>query len=206
MLLVRHAQSVWNVAGRWQGHADPPLTEAGVEQARSAGGRIGPVDAVVASDLERARHTAALLVPDQTPATEPGLREYDVGRWSGLTRTEIEATWPDEMARFDAGQLETPPGGERRGDFEARVLGALNRLAASWTAAGVERVLVVTHGGVIRTLARLHGWPETRVSHLRGYEAETRAEDKGRTVALLRAVDLLDEAVTGPGRGGELVY
>ena len=202
MLLVRHAQSVWNVAGRWQGHADPPLTEAGEEQARTAADRAGGFDAVVSSDLERARRTAALLVPGQTPATEPDLREYHVGRWSGLTRIEIEATWPGELARFDCGQLETPPGGERRADFDARIQGALARLAGLWAGTGLDRALIVTHGGVIRAVARLHGWSETRVGHLCGYEAEV----KGKAITLLRTVDLLDETVTAPGRGGEVAY
>lgn len=202
MLLVRHAQSVWNVEGRWQGHADPPLSEAGVEQARSAAARIGPVDAVVSSDLERARRTAALLVPTRNGAVEPGLREYDVGMWSGRTRAEIEASWPVELALFDSGRLEAPPGAERRADFETRVVDALSRLAASWTRSGLDRVLVVAHGGVIRTVARTQGWPETRVGQLCGYEAEV----KGEALAFLRPVDLLNGAVTGRGHSGELVY
>ena len=202
MLLVRHAQSVWNVEGRWQGHADPPLSETGEEQARSASARVGSVDAVVASDLERARRTAALLVPNDPATLEPDLREYDVGMWSGRTRTEIEAAWPVELALFDSGQLEGPPGAEPRAGFQERVMGALARLGTSWVASGVDRVLVVSHGGVIRTVARVQGWPETRVGQLSGYEAEV----KGDTMTLLRPVDLLDEAVTGPGPGGELVY
>jgi glucosyl-3-phosphoglycerate phosphatase len=202
MLLVRHAQSVWNVAGRWQGHADPPLSKTGVEQARSASARIGPVDAVVSSDLERARRTAALLVPTQSATVEPDLREYDVGMWSGRTRTEIEAAWPVELALFDSGQLEAPPGAESRPDFQARVLGALSRLARGWSDSGLERVLVVSHGGVIRTVAQFHGWPETRVGQLSGYEAEVKAD----TLARVRPVDLLEGAAPVPQPRGEVVY
>lgn len=208
MLLIRHAQSVWNVEGRWQGHADPPLSETGIEQAHAAAARVGMVDAVVSSDLERARRTAALLIPTCTATEEPALREYDVGRWSGLTRAEIEAAWPDELARFDSGHLAGPPGAEPRPEFEARVLGALTRLGRDWLEAGLDRVVVVTHGGVIRTVARVQRWPEGRVGHLSGYEVEVRgeAEVKGGALALLRPVDLIDDAVTGPGRDGELVY
>ncbi len=55
LLLVRHGQSEWNAAGRWQGQADPPLTDLGRAQARAAARAIGGVDAVFASDLQRAR-------------------------------------------------------------------------------------------------------------------------------------------------------
>jgi broad specificity phosphatase PhoE len=204
VILVRHAQSVWNVEGRWQGHADPPLSEEGEEQARAAAGRIGEFGAVVTSDLARARRTAAILAPTPPADADPELREYDVGAWSGRTRVDIEVEWPGELARFDAGHLESPPDGERRGDFEVRIQRAMTRLARA--TAGADRVLVVTHGGVVRTLARLHGWPETRISHLCGYEAETDAGDKEGTLTLLRPLDLLNGVVTGQRPGGELAY
>ncbi|HEX7136135.1 MAG TPA: histidine phosphatase family protein, partial [Iamia sp.] len=62
LLLVRHGESTWNADGRWQGQADPPLTDRGREQARSAAaGLPGGVDELWSSDLERARVTAELL-------------------------------------------------------------------------------------------------------------------------------------------------
>jgi probable phosphoglycerate mutase len=176
LLLLRHAQSVWNETGRWQGWADPPLSAVGEHQVQQAAGRLTgepPFELVASSDLIRALRTAQLLaaaldVP-ATPLIEPGLREYDVGAWSGCTHEEIEARWPEEIASFNRGGLDAPPGGEDRGAFDARVIRAGKRVAAAAHDAGARRVLVVAHGGVVRALARAVGQPEHRIGHLAGY-------------------------------------
>ena len=97
VLLIRHGQSEWNADGRWQGQADPPLTDLGRHQALHAARNLGTVDAIVASDLQRASETA-LIIADALGVgpvvLEPGLRERDAGEWSGLTRAEIERDWP----------------------------------------------------------------------------------------------------------------
>ncbi|MBK5332301.1 MAG: histidine phosphatase family protein, partial [Ilumatobacteraceae bacterium] len=59
LLVVRHGQSEWNAIGRWQGHADPALSELGKRQAAVAAGSIGAVDGIISSDLLRASETAA---------------------------------------------------------------------------------------------------------------------------------------------------
>ncbi len=61
ILLVRHGESEWNADGRWQGQADPPLTERGRRQAVHAASALGTIDAIVTSDLERASETGAIL-------------------------------------------------------------------------------------------------------------------------------------------------
>ena len=176
LLLLRHAQSVWNAAGRWQGWADPPLSAVGEQQIRQAAARLTdepPFDLAFSSDLDRARRTAELLGAalglSVHLSMDSGLREYDVGAWSGRTRDEIEARWPGEMGRFSSIQMSAPPGGEDRGGFEARVLAAGRRVAAAAEGAGARRVLVVAHGGVVRALARAVGAPESQVGHLAGY-------------------------------------
>ena len=163
LLVVRHAQSAWNEQGRWQGRADPPLSELGHRQATAASSRLGSVDAVVASPLERAHHTAQILAGSigvGPVVLEPDLVERDVGEWSGLTRTEIEAGWP--------GFLDTarrPPSFEADELVLARAVAALGRLAAAFDSG---TVLVVTHGGVIGTLERHHGEPSGRLANLAG--------------------------------------
>src|SRR5690606_40076504 len=97
LLLCRHGQSTWNAAGRWQGQADPPLSDLGRLQAQHAAKAVGAVDLIVASDLERARDTALIIaeaIGVGPVVIEPDLRERDAGEWSGLTREEIEAEWP----------------------------------------------------------------------------------------------------------------
>jgi len=161
--LVRHGQSTWNAEGRWQGSADPPLSVLGEHQARAAGEAVEHlgVQRVVTSDLERARRTGELLVPDGMPIqVAPALRERHAGEWEALTRAEIEAGYPGFLAEH-----RRPPGFEDDETLLARVLPAVAGLLGDPAAAVT---LVVTHGGVIRTLERHLGAPEAPVPNLGG--------------------------------------
>jgi probable phosphoglycerate mutase len=151
---VRHGQSTWNAAGRWQGQADPPLSALGRAQAERLADRLAGagVALLAASDLARARETAEILGArlGLVPRFDPALREHDVGAWSGLTRAEIERRWPEQLARFLGGDLALRPGGgESRLALRARVRSALVRLEAS----APGPVAVVSHLGVLRALA-----------------------------------------------------
>lgn len=162
ILLVRHGLSEWNAAGRWQGWADPPLAPVGEEQARSAAERLVDVDVVVASDLRRARRTAELLAPAAGPVrVDAGLRERDVGEFTGLTRPEIEARFPGVLDTHPV----VPPGGEPWATVLGRVRSALARVAAD--AAG-RTVLAVSHGGVIAALERQLDLADGPVPNLAG--------------------------------------
>jgi len=149
LLLVRHGQSVWNASGRWQGQADPPLSDLGRHQARVAADALGTPDVIVASDLERANHTALILSETLGVGPviiEPDLRERDAGEWAGLTRDEIEAAWP--------GYLEArrrPPGFEDEALLVARALAAIRRIHDEFEGGDV---VAVTHGGVVFALER----------------------------------------------------
>src|SRR5687767_12015126 len=114
ILLVRHGESEWNASGRWQGWADAPLSELGQQQAVEAAQAVGAVDAVVASDLSRAAETARIiseLIGVGPVLTMEGLRERDVGEWSGLTRKEIGERWPETLEAWGRGEMPPPPGG-----------------------------------------------------------------------------------------------
>jgi broad specificity phosphatase PhoE len=155
LLLLRHAQSVWNAERRWQGWADPPLSEEGERQAELAGRRLKEEEltSAVSSDLRRARRTLELISKELTlgPArVERGLRERDVGEWSGHTAAEVDERWPGQREAWRTGRLNAPPGGESTPVLIERVLEALRKLATA--ADPTERLLVVTHGGVIRAL------------------------------------------------------
>ena len=171
LLLLRHGESEWNAQGRWQGWADPPLSELGRRQALEAGRRLQGegFSAVASSDLERARHTAELAASCLGLAADvhvdADLREFDVGEWSGLTRSQIEAGWPAEFADWRAGRRDSAPGGEARGQFVDRVVAAVERLGAAFAG---QTVLVISHGGTIGTLERFLGVKPERPSHLGG--------------------------------------
>jgi broad specificity phosphatase PhoE len=145
ILLARHGETDWNREGRFQGWADPPLNETGRTQARVLADQLAkvPFDAVYASDLRRAHETALIVAEPHGVAVvaNPGLREIDVGSWSGLTRQEIEVRFPG-AEQHD---------GETREEHLARVLAAVERIACAHSGG---RILIVSHGGSLRTLRR----------------------------------------------------
>ena len=152
VLLVRHGQSEWNAVGRWQGQADPPLSDVGRAQARAAASSLGALDAVFASDLQRATETAAIISAELgvgPVVVDPDLRERDAGEWSGLTRAEIEERYPgylDGTPSFASGGSRRPPGWE---SDESVLERALRALATIGSAVDGGDVLAVTHGGLI---------------------------------------------------------
>jgi broad specificity phosphatase PhoE len=153
ILLARHGETDWNRLGRWQGHADPPLNEKGRHQAAELAARLAGdgVTAIYSSDLMRASQTAA-VVADRLGldvVEDRGLREIDVGSWSGLTRAEVEQRFPVGYARWLGGEIGHD--GETREQLTERVVGAVRRIAAEHPDG---TVLVVTHGGAIRALRR----------------------------------------------------
>src|SRR5215831_2437799 len=85
LLLVRHGESTWNAASRWQGQADPPLSSFGERQAEDATVRLSQIATIVAvwtSDLVRARRTGELIAERLGLGgvrAESRLRERDVG-------------------------------------------------------------------------------------------------------------------------------
>jgi broad specificity phosphatase PhoE len=176
VLLVRHGQSEWNALGRWQGQADPPLSDLGRLQARHAARTIGAVDAIVASDLERATETAAILSEELGVGpvlVDRDLRERHAGEWQGLTRAEIDRDWPGYLAPLSVGAPtpgrdwapRRPPGWEPDHRLLARATAALARVHAAVPAG---EVLVVTHGGLIYTVEESLGADHQRIANLGG--------------------------------------
>lgn len=152
--LIRHAESEWNALGRWQGQADPALSERGRVQAEGLARQLvtARFDVLASSDLLRARETAEIVARavGLPLACDARLRERDLGAWSGLTTAEIASRWPAEFARVQARDLDVRPGGgESIRDVAARARGFFEDLVGGGTAG---RIGVVAHGGVIRAL------------------------------------------------------
>lgn len=172
VLLVRHGQSEWNAMGRWQGQADPPLSDLGRAQARAAAHSLGALDAVFASDLQRATETAVIIASQLgvgPVVIDPDLRERDAGEWSGLTRDEIHERFPgylpDDRHRAFApngGEPRRPPGWETDAALRSRVLRALDQIHQ---AVPDGDVLVVTHGGVVYVIEGHLGAPFHRLAN-----------------------------------------
>jgi probable phosphoglycerate mutase len=171
VLVLRHGQTQWNADGRWQGWTDVDLSETGVAQAEAAASRLQvlatarPFERVVASDLLRARRTAEIVAARLGVArveVEPGLRERHIGDWAGRTTAEINDQWSGAIEAWRAGRGD-PPAGEGEARFVERIAAALLRIVQH-----PPVTLVVSHGGVIRTLERHFGARPSTVQNLGG--------------------------------------
>lgn len=193
LLLVRHGLSEWNATGRWQGWADPPLTDLGRQQALAAARGVGAVDVLVASDLQRARETAEIIgesVGMGPVLVDEGLRERHVGEYTGLTRAEIEERWPGALASYA-----DPPGGETRDEVVARVLDVISRLAEAHPGADV---LAVSHGGIIRYLERHLGEERPPLPNLAGVEVSVHGDGRIKVSDRVLLIDPDEVALTVP--------
>ena len=166
LLIVRHGESTWNAQSRWQGQADPPLSPLGEQQAEEAAERLAEIASITVvwtSDLVRARRTAELIASRlgvDGVRDEPRLRERDVGSWSGLTRAEIEERWPGYLAA-----RRSPPDFEGDAQLLARTRAGL---LAAVDGRRTGDLLVVTHGGVVRTIERSLGATPDKLPNLAG--------------------------------------
>ncbi len=179
VLLVRHGQSEWNAIGRWQGQADPSLSDLGRLQAREAAQAVGAVDAVWSSDLQRAVETATIIAEHigvGPVIVDPDLRERDAGEYSGLTRPEIEQRFPGYLAAE-----RRPPGWEPDEHLLARALRALGTIAAE--VPGGE-VLAVTHGGLVYRIEAHLGADRARLANAEGRWLDVEAAGDGSPVRL----------------------
>jgi len=154
LLLVRHGETDWNRDGRWQGHSDTHLNDAGRDQARRVAGELGDIDVVYSSDLARARETAEIVaeVLGLPVRLDARLRERAFGVWEGLTAAEIEAAFADAHARWLAREGAGADDAEPFEAFGARVTSFLADILERHPG---ETVLVVAHGGSIRVIHAL---------------------------------------------------
>ncbi|MGH1488060.1 MAG: histidine phosphatase family protein [Acidimicrobiales bacterium] len=191
MLVVRHGQSTWNEQHRWQGQADPPLSEFGREQAGMAAQSIGVVDAIVSSPQIRAAETASIIsaiIGVGPVQLVDGLQERSAGIWSGLTRSEIDEKWPGWVESD-----QRPEGWEYDDVLLPRVMGALESVATEFAGG---KVLVICHGGVIITMEKELGVNDSRIPNLNG-RVVTKTD--GRLVGGDRLQLIPGEMITGGG-------
>ena len=168
LLLARHGETDWNRQLRIQGSSDIELNELGRRQAQSLAQELTDVelDAIYASDLSRARATAAAVAAAHglEVRLDPRLRERSFGSWEGLTREDI---------------AELPPGSRHDGESDEavreRMLAAVTEIAAAHPG---EQVLIVSHGGALNTLwhhalgVRVERWANCAVYKLAVREGE----------------------------------
>ena len=164
--LVRHGESTWNVLGLVQGHCDQArLTRRGTLQARAVAADLGarPIGTLYASDLRRARQTAAPLAAalGRPVIRDARLRERCLGVLEGTSLAALPAAASGLRGGRVADPDAQPEGGESLRDFYRRVAAFAGDLAVR-QADGPDAgdIAVVAHGGTLRMLtAWLHRVP-----------------------------------------------
>jgi probable phosphoglycerate mutase len=158
--LVRHGETEFNLAGRYQGALDSPLTAHGEAQARAVGALLKDLTATepfeqVASPLGRAWRTAEIIAEVAglpRPMAVESLREVTLGSWDGMTGEDIDFAYPgarDGTTRWN--WYFASPDGERYAGFAGRL--------ADWMAEAGDpgrRIVAVTHGVSSRVLRGLY--------------------------------------------------
>jgi broad specificity phosphatase PhoE len=167
LLLVRHGQSTANAKGIWQGQMDFPLSEKGRAQASLAGHGLSgePFEGLYSSPLSRAFETAEIIrnrvgFEGEVVPVE-GLSERNGGILEGHTWAEQEQRNPELAKKFLAIPEEERwalVGAETDEEVIARFEEALSSIRALHPGGG--RIVVVSHGGVMRAFLRELFGPE----------------------------------------------
>ncbi|MBX9914637.1 MAG: alpha-ribazole phosphatase family protein [Pseudomonadaceae bacterium] len=160
--LLRHGETTGG--NGFRGSLDDELTEKGHSQMQQALAGLGGWDLVISSPMLRCQvfaqqFAAARGLPLRI---EADLRELHFGDWEGRNAAEILFEDEQALGQFWTNPYGfTPPAAEPVRDFANRVLTTVGRLSAELAG---QRVLVITHGGVMRLLlARARGLPEAQL-------------------------------------------
>jgi broad specificity phosphatase PhoE len=156
LTLIRHGTTSWNALRRFQGQTDVPLSEEGRAQAAAVAAalRSESFDRIYSSDLSRALETAQILASsrDAEVVADRRLREFDFGRWEGLTWEQIVAIDPRLRGQPPTGaKLYDPDGGESFAQVCARVRSFFDDLAQQ----PFDSVAIVTHAGPLHAALRV---------------------------------------------------
>jgi broad specificity phosphatase PhoE len=160
LYFVRHGETDWNLAQRYQGRRDIPLNATGRAQAKRNGQALaemlGPAGAsldFVASPLLRARETMEIVRGEMSLAADgyridDRLAEIHYGHWEGQLWTELPRTDPEGYAARQADPWSwQPKGGESYRMLSDRV--------GQWLAEVRRDAVVASHGGVSKVLRGL---------------------------------------------------
>lgn len=150
LILIRHGETIENAEGKVLGHLPGKLSALGISQASGVAAILAPehVDAIYTSDLQRCVDTTTPIAKQHStaPVTQDArLREIRLGKLQGLSFGKL-TEW---VARFKFALYIKPPGGESYADVRKRLFECLNDMLAKYPDG---TVIVVTHGGPVRTI------------------------------------------------------
>jgi broad specificity phosphatase PhoE len=153
LVVVRHGATANNLAAQFTGQLDVPLSPLGEQQALALAASLANehFDALISSDLQRARATLAPLAEllEQPIRLDAALREIGVGVWEGLSGEMVRSQFPGAIERWESSETYAPEGGETVAAFRERIVEAFERSRREF----LDRsVLWMTHGGVLGML------------------------------------------------------
>ena len=160
VILVRHAETEWNVRGIIQGHSDSALTPRGERQTSALLAAFAEsdlrVECVYASPLGRAWQMGQSLAESFCCSliAEPALKEQAFGQFEGMTTAQLLQHSPDAAkALFKSDAEYCPPGGESLSHASQRMMHFLYNLEKK---RHHQTICLVSHGhvtqGVLSTL------------------------------------------------------
>lgn len=153
LMVVRHGATANNLAAQFTGQSDVPLSALGEQQALALAESLANerFDALISSDLQRARATLAPLAEllEQPVRLDATLREIGVGVWEGLSGAAVRAQYPGAIERWESSESYAPEGGETVVAFRERIIEAFERSRREFPDGSV---LWMTHGGVLGVL------------------------------------------------------
>ncbi|MGC1382032.1 MAG: histidine phosphatase family protein [Candidatus Baltobacteraceae bacterium] len=157
LTLIRHGPTEWNATRRFQGRSDVPLSVRGRAHAQAIAAALAadPIDRIYSSDLSRALETARILSAARGIEVEsdPRLREFDFGKWEGLTWDEIVTAYPHLTGLGStAAKRYAPEGGESFEEVRERLRSFLDEIVRADPAANVA---VVTHAGPLHAIVSI---------------------------------------------------
>ncbi len=182
LYLIRHGATVLTAEDRFAGATNVALSDEGRRQAAALGARLKSVklSAIYASPMDRTLETASILAAPHRLEVRPrdGLREISHGRWEGMTRAEVLAAHPEEVAAWDEDPYTfAPAGGESGLAVTARALPPLMEIYAAHRG---EHVAIVSHKATIRLV----------ISSMLGFDPRRYRDNLDQSPCALNIIDV----------------
>ena len=151
--MIRHGETPWTIAGRYQGLTDMPLSRKGIQQAKALARALKDDRPafLYTSALRRARDTARFIGAKigVREIVDARLNELDFGRWEGISYRRLARSGGSQFRRWREGKLKRPPGGESVTSLARRAGQFLEDITLRHPR---ETVAVVAHGGPIKMI------------------------------------------------------
>lgn len=156
--LFRHGKTKGNLKKRYIGITDEPLCEKGIKELK--GKCVPKVHRIYTSPMKRCIETADLFYPSMEQQSVKDLRECDFGEFENKNYQELSAN-PHYQAWIDSNGTMDFPGGESNRGFKERCIKAFEGIVEQCCQEHIERIGIVTHGGVIMSIMEKYGRPES---------------------------------------------